>query len=196
MGKKSATRISLDAKLYPVLQRIRSGVVLDVGAKSSPYKSMVRHIEWMTLDANPETGADIVADVHRIPWESEYFDVVIATEVLEHCYSPEKAVGELHRLLKREGVCVASTRFIHPYHPDPHDYYRFSEDGLKYLFKEFGHVEIVAHGNAFLSAWIVLFTTHPAVYRFVRRLNWLIGRIGMDNPRTMCPSGFVVYAVK
>jgi SAM-dependent methyltransferase len=131
----SVTKYSLEKELLKQFKRLKPGIVLDVGSKNAPYKRYIPHTEYMTLDINPQVKPDIVADIHNVNWESNYFDTIIATEVLEHCYCPQKVIDEIYRLLKQEGICILSTRFIYPYHPDPKDYYRFTKDALEDLFK-------------------------------------------------------------
>ena len=189
---KSVARISLDLELDRQFRRLKPGITLDVGSKKSPYKSKIPHTKYMRLDVDEKTNPDICCDIHHINWESSYFDTVIATEVLEHCYSPEKAVGEIYRILKPEGVCILSTRFIYPYHPTPGDYYRFTQDSLGYLFRDFSKVEICHHGNKIQSLWLLI-NTSP-VNTFLNLLNPLIARIRFKN--TKFPCGFVVYSVK
>ena len=125
-------------------------------------------------------------------WESDYFDTIIATEVLEHLYDPEKAVNEMYRLLKSGGVCIASTRFIYPYHGGPHDYYRFTWDSLNYIFDRFAEVEVVSHGNRFQSIWQLM--NYGKEKYILNILNPLIAKVKVKN--TKYPLGFVAYAKK
>jgi len=167
---------------------------MDVGAKDGRYRSLVPATEYLTLDIRPESGADIVGDVHDIPRGSDSLDTVLATEVLEHCYDPARAVREIHRVLRPGGVCVLSTRFIHAYHPDPHDYFRFSRDGLELVFQNFSRVEITALGNRLQSIWMMLPGRPTPV-------SWILGLLDpiVANTRsgaTRFPGGFLVRAVK
>ncbi len=54
------------------------------------------------------------ADVTRLPFRDEAFDVVICSEVLEHVPENRAAVSELVRVLKREGVIVVSVPRFFP----------------------------------------------------------------------------------
>jgi 2-polyprenyl-3-methyl-5-hydroxy-6-metoxy-1,4-benzoquinol methylase len=44
-----------------------------------------------------------------IPFEDCFFDIVYSGEVIEHLYNPDFFVGEVHRILKNDGVFVVST---------------------------------------------------------------------------------------
>lgn len=45
----------------------------------------------------------------ELPWDDEHFDIVICSEVLEHLPEPEKAISEIYRVLKRDGIGIFST---------------------------------------------------------------------------------------
>lgn len=193
-ARRSVARITLDRALDRVWPGLEAGVVMDVGAKHAPYRARVPTTEYLTLDIRPGPGVDIVGDLHEVPREGESLDTVIATEVLEHCYDPARAVAEIHRLLRPGGVCVLSTRFLFPFHPDPHDYFRFTGEGLAHLFGSFATVEIRPLGNRLHAAWMLL----P---RRPRPLGWLIDACSpavaaFDPPGSANPCGFLVRAVK
>lgn len=48
------------------------------------------------------------ADAHRLPFEKNYFDVVICTEVLEHVVDPQKIMKEIKRVVKPSGIVIIS----------------------------------------------------------------------------------------
>jgi SAM-dependent methyltransferase len=178
-----------------MLRSLRPGIVMDVGAKQARYRSLVPATEYLTLDLRSDVGADIVGDLHDVKRENASLDTVIATEVLEHCQDPALVVGEIHRILRQGGVCVLSTRFIHPYHPDPHDYFRFSRDGLAYLFRDFSETRIIPLGNRVQSAWLMLPERPRLLASLLGLLDPLVASYSRSE-RTRCPGGFLVRAVK
>jgi hypothetical protein len=66
---------------------------------------------------------------------------------LEHLPDPQECVDEIHRLLHNDGLVFASTPFFYPIHADPYDFQRFTEDGLRHLFREFKSVEVYRMGG-------------------------------------------------
>jgi SAM-dependent methyltransferase len=55
----------------------------------------------------------IVSDIRELPFKSNFFDVVICSEVLEHIHEQEKAVEELVRVLKpRSHLVVSVPRYL------------------------------------------------------------------------------------
>ena len=193
-ARRTVARITLERALDEILPGLPGGVMMDVGAKHAPYRDKVPAAEYLTLDIRPESGADIVGDLHDVRREGGSLDSVIATEILEHCYDPGRAVAEIHRLLRPGGVCVLSTRFLHPFHADPHDYYRFTNEGLAHLFREFSTVQIHPLGNRLHAIWMLL----P---RRPRPVGWLIDVCSpmvasVDPPLSANPCGYLVRAVK
>lgn len=98
-----------------------------------------------TLDIDPRSGATYVADItndnsDRIP--SARFDFVVCTEVLEHTVQPFDAVRELHRVLRPGGRAFVTTPFNLRIHGPLPDCWRFTEHGLRELFKEWEVLEL------------------------------------------------------
>lgn len=129
------------------------GKVLDVGAGKSPYRSLFKNAkEYIKLDYFDYPGIDIKADItKKIPLNSGSIDSIVCFQVLEHIDEPQKAINEMHRVLKKGGNCLLTTHMAAPLHGLPYDYYRFTPFGLKHLFKEFSSVEIRPNGGASLS---------------------------------------------
>ena len=191
---RTASRISLERALEPVLTALPAGAVLDVGSKDAPYRRFVTATEYLTLEVAPGPGVDVVGDVHDIPRPDASFDVVICTEVLEHCHDPQRAVDEMARVLRPGGVCVLSTRFLYPYHAAPKDYFRFTDDGLRHLLRAFAEVEVTPLGDRLESAWMLV----PRRGRlWGRLLNLVDPLIASRRPHaTKAPTGYLVRAVK
>ena len=70
------------------------------------------------------------APVEALPVEDSSFDVVLCTQVLEHCDDPDQAVRELRRVTRPGGRVLASTHGVQVYHPSPEDYWRWTHTGL------------------------------------------------------------------
>lgn len=101
------------------------------------------------LDIVKTPAVDIVADAHDLSmFDNENFDVVLCTEALEHFYNPQKVIDEVFRVLKKNGLFILTTRFIFPLHEIPHDYYRYTKYGLKYLLRNFNIIMIEEEFNS------------------------------------------------
>lgn len=65
--------------------------------------------EWINADIRKDVGADVICDLTKFwPWSDNYFDRVIADNVLEHFYSEEAihVINEIGRVLKPGGDAI------------------------------------------------------------------------------------------
>lgn len=157
---KILNKIGLDDKitrshLEDFIKRYKNdGLVLDIGCGPSPYKRYFPN--RIGLDTASKDGVDVVATIYELPFENEKFDIILCTEVLEHLNSPESAIKEIARVLKKEGVLILTTRFLFPLHDVPDDYYRYTKYGLRYLFKDWEIVELKEETNTLETMAVLL----------------------------------------
>ncbi len=137
------TRITLDRFIAAHANR---GRTLDVGAQAGPYAAHFPH--RVALDIRRGPGVQVVGDAQVLGIADQAFDVVLCTEVLEHLPEPQKAIDELFRVLKPGGVLLLTTRFLFPIHDAPHDYFRYTKYGLRYLLRRFEIVELQEETDA------------------------------------------------
>lgn len=99
-----------------------------------------------TLDINPDSGATFIADLCQCAEIVGFnrYDYIVCTEVLEHTRQPFDAVSNMFEILKPGGMVFASTPFNFRIHGPLPDCWRFTEYGLRELFKDFSSVEITA----------------------------------------------------
>lgn len=114
--------------------------VLDVGCGPKPYLPFFAPYasEYVGVDVVPHPAADLVGAVEALPVEDGRFDVVLCTQVLEHCDAPDQAVRELRRVTAPGGRVLASTHGVQVYHPSPQDLWRWTHEGLRRLFESNG----------------------------------------------------------
>jgi ubiquinone/menaquinone biosynthesis C-methylase UbiE len=79
--------------------------------------------------------ADITKHNAHIPDES--YDALMCTEVLEHVVDPFSSMRELRRIVKTGGYMLITTPLNARIHGPVPDCWRFTEFGLKVLFKDF-----------------------------------------------------------
>ena len=130
-----------------VSKKYVNGVCLDIGSGNSPYKKyyLDKVDKYLVVDkgdihkhmfkSSKEEFID--ADIKNLPFEDEFADTIILTQVLEHIDEPFKALDEVYRVLKKDGVLILSLPFIYPAHATPYDYFRFSEFELKKIIKDY-----------------------------------------------------------
>ncbi len=88
---------------------------------------------FVNLDIRRAPGVDVVADAHRLPFRNDVFRRVECDAVLEHVAGPETVMRELERVAEPGGVIHVVVPFCHPFHECPHDFRRFTPDGLRLL---------------------------------------------------------------
>src|SRR3989338_7141495 len=114
--------------------------ICEIGARNCRYSDLFPNA--LSLDIEYHEEVRIVGDVHKLPLKDNSQPAVLCTEVLEHCYSPQDAIHEMHRFLTPGGKLILTTRFLFPIHFAPHDYFRFTKYGLEYLCRNFSHIRI------------------------------------------------------
>ena len=112
--------------------------VLDVGCGVKPYFPYFAPYtdSYVGVDIVDNPAADLRGGVESLPVDDAGFDVVLCTQVLEHCDDPARAVAELRRVTAPGGRVLASTHGVQVYHPSPHDYWRWTHEGLRRLFAD------------------------------------------------------------
>ena len=112
--------------------------ILDVGCGVKPYFPFFERVagEYVGLDVILGPNADVVGVVEDMPLEAGRFDLILCTQVLEHGEDPPQAIRSSVASLPRAGAFFASTHGVQVYHPSPHDYWRWTHEGLAKLFNE------------------------------------------------------------
>lgn len=142
--------------------------ILDAGAGECHYKQYCKHLNYVSQDfgkydgkgdtkglqtgKRDNTKIDIISDITDIPVKSGSFDVVLCVEVFEHLPEPIKALKELTRVLKKNGVLILTAPFASLTHYSPYYYYSgFSINFYKELLPKYGfHFDnFYIYGNYF-----------------------------------------------
>ena len=127
-------------------------------------------------DLIPYDNVHFVCDMESLPFANGSVDVIINSAVLEHVPVPEAAVQEIHRVLRPGGLVYSYVPFIVGFHASPHDYSRWTLEGLKVLYGDFDPIMCKCAGgptSGFLwvfQEWISLLLSfgirplHTAIY--------------------------------
>lgn len=141
----SITRALLNER---VRSHVLTGRVLDVGSlEGGSYVARMERREPLELDsvdlAFPE-GSPRHVDLERdaLPHADGTFDQVLLFNLLEHVYNHGHVLDEARRVLKDGGGLLGFTPFLLQYHPDPHDYFRYTREGLERLLADAGFVDV------------------------------------------------------
>jgi len=176
----------------------KAGEVIDLGGGRgfqkmlAPYRGLF-HGNYRTLDSDAATGPDIVGDAMALPFTDNSCRAFLSISMLEHVPEPHRAVDEMYRTLRPGGQALLYVPFLYPYHARQgayRDYFRFSPDALRFLFKGFSHVELEPT-KRFFEMWLFMLPRIGVWLAPAGRLMDRMFRTG-DNQA----SGYYVYAVK
>ncbi len=104
--------------------------------------------QYVGADIRPGPGVDVLLDLHAIDLPDATVGTVLCLDTLEHVEYPRRAVAEMHRILHPGGFLLLSSVLDFPIHDHPHDYWRFTPDGLRSLLQPFADQVVVAVGPA------------------------------------------------
>lgn len=132
------------------------GILLDIGSGISPYEPFFKHYvkKYIKLDGfyYKDGKSNIIGNAINLPIKNNSIDTIFCSQVLEHLQCPQKAIDEIRRVLKPNGVCILTTHMANPLHGLPHDYFRFTKYAFTaVLFKNFKSIKVKENGGALLS---------------------------------------------
>lgn len=138
------------SKLLPAESKV---LIIGAGEKITYYKNKFPHCEVTTSDVHNEFKPDYIFDGHFIPFADGCFDMVLASQVIEHTINPWKFCQELQRVTKIGGLLQIEAPQTFPYHAEPYDFFRFTFTGMRSLFPECEVVKTeITEGNAAMVA--------------------------------------------
>ena len=110
-------------------------------------------VEWETIDIHARTGVTHTAsDEYSFPLPDGTYDIVLATNVLEHVRRIWVWIHELTRVCKPGGHVIIISPTSWPYHAYPIDCWRAYPDGMRALYEEAGLEVLVATCEALEDA--------------------------------------------
>jgi len=162
--------------------------ILDYGACNSPYASLFPNSTYKRADIFECTGVDyLIGEDSKINEKNGAFDLVLSTQVAEHLPDPETYFSEAFRLLKPGGLFFVTTHGMWEEHGVPHDYQRWTVDGLERDLKAAG---FVIHESFKLTTSERFFLFHilgrllrgnlyrkNILHRFYRKIRRMLGRL-------------------
>src|SRR5438067_396720 len=118
--------------------------VLDAGAGEGRFRSFFEHAEYVGIDfaqGDPSwnySALDVIGRLENLPFPNGSFDHVLSIVVLEHTSEPGRVVEEFQRVLKPGGLVHIVVPHMWEEHQRPHDFFRFTSSGIRYLLEASG----------------------------------------------------------
>lgn len=101
------------------------------------------------------------ADLTKLPFENEFFDRILCSETLEHVDDDKKAIDEMHRVLKKDGVMVISVPsdiYINQRYKETFGHHRlYTIEKMQELLNHNFKIETIARRNKVIGqlAWLI-----------------------------------------
>jgi len=168
-------------------QKRLSGLVLDVGSGSQPYRELAQgETRWIGIDlrmaAAGRPAAQVFGSAEALPVQSECADAIICTQVIEHLPHPWEFFSEAARVLRPGGSLIVSAPHAQWLHEEPHDYYRFTRHGLSSLAGDVSlRVVAVEPIGGALALIGFLVGTHIPTFGRSSRHPWILARTLMQR---------------
>jgi len=131
--------VSIAAVTLPI-----RGPIYEFGALQTPGQEGVADLrpyfpqqEYVGADMCEGPGVDKLLDLHDIDLPSESVGTILCCDTLEHVEYPHRALEQLHRILKPDGIAVISSVMDFPIHNFPYDYWRFTPEAFTSILKPF-----------------------------------------------------------
>jgi len=93
--------------------------------------------KYIGCDIRNGPGVDMILDLHSIDLPDNSVGTVLILDVLEHVTNPFKAMDEIRRILKNDGLVIMSSVMNWPIHNHPKDYWRFTPEAFRILLVPF-----------------------------------------------------------
>jgi len=144
-------------ELKIAIQKYVKGKLLDIGCGNKPYEVWCKEFvtEYIGCDIVQSSAnkVDVLSQANQIPLESNSFDSVLSTQVIEHVEDHQGLVNEACRLLKPNGYFILSGPMYWNLHEEPYDFFRFTKYGFKHILEKAGFevCEIVSNGGAWAT---------------------------------------------
>ncbi len=122
--------------------------VLDAGAGEARYARLfARHrycgVDLAVGDSNWDYGKlHALADLCALPFATGSFDACLNVVTLEHVREPITALREIAGALKPGAVLLLVVPHQWEEHQAPHDYYRYTRYGVRYLLESAGFADV------------------------------------------------------
>lgn len=155
----------------------------------------IEKVNYKIMDPVDTYHPDIVGDIQEMPFDDNSIDAIICLSILTHVENPIQAYEEMCRALKPGGYALIYVPFLYYYHAEEGyygDFWRFTEDGLRWLSKPFATCEIVRVRGA-IATWFKL--SPLGRYSIVEKLANILDTLsGKSNSKQT--SGYYVFLKK
>ena len=116
------------------------GVILDFGCGTMPYRRLFSYERHIGIEyGNPDLSIDEIIYVQdsSIPFPDRYFDAIICIQVSGTCTRPGGHISGVSQNPESRGKLLLSVPMTWAEYPHPHDFRRFTSEGLYQLLSKY-----------------------------------------------------------
>jgi SAM-dependent methyltransferase len=202
---KSLGRILLNREIARSCGKLE-GVVFDLASGGDASYRRYWHLhasKFIRVDVDPRSKPDIVHDLSSgMPLFPSAPDIICLFNALYIFRYPERILAGIHTALAPRGRLILSTPLIFGESREPHDYWRFTSEGLEAMITSAGYssFKIIPIGERVSSSVSNLHTIlrfrliRLVAYSLALLLDCLVPR--HFQRRYPCPTGYLVIAHK
>jgi SAM-dependent methyltransferase len=123
--------------------------VLDVGGRIQPYRHLLTGQlgAYVSIDPVRTPLVNVIGRAENLPFQSDLFDLVLCTQVMQYIPEPFQVAREIARVLKPGGFFFLTVPSAYPIDSDE-ECWRFLPAGIRQLLSPFQEVDIVAEGGS------------------------------------------------
>jgi SAM-dependent methyltransferase len=150
-----------------------SGPVIEVGSRYAPgyrrlcdFRPLFPGAQYIGCDIREGPGVDRIEDAEALTFRDGSATTVLCFETLEHLRHPERAVAQMRRVMREDGLLALSVPFTFRLHGYPEDYWRFTPAGVRVLLSDFDDAAIFALGPRLKPAFVFAVAARRRSVRF------------------------------
>jgi SAM-dependent methyltransferase len=198
---QSLTRILMN---FGFADFVLKGKVIDVGGGRSPdYFNYFKKEGDVSVQAVDGSINKIDFEKDDLPFEYNSIDTVICANVLEHIFNYNHLIGEIRRIMRPGGQLIGFVPFLINYHPDPHDYFRYTNEALNKILTDngFANTKIITIGSSpFFANYNNLMNIFPKILRTLIFVPcYILDRFYVyfrPEIKKRFPLGYIIYSIK
>jgi SAM-dependent methyltransferase len=188
---------------------VLTGKVLDVGSHAVPSyiermtKEEPLELERVDLAFPKGSPGHVDLERDRLPHPDETFDQVLVFNLLEHLYEPVNVLREARRVLKEGGELLGFVPFLVQYHPDPHDYFRYTREALARMLADArfddARIDEIGRGPFAVNYMNVMFAAPMPIRIAMLYWYWALDSVFLalrPEAARRCPLGYLFRASK
>ena len=137
---------------------------------------------------------DRIEDIHAFTFQDGEAGTFLLADTFEHVADPIRAMGEIHRCLRDDGIVIFSSIMNFPIHGFPNDYWRFTPEAFRSLANKFPNSAIFYNGPEGFPHTVCGIAAKKPIDEALRVLIPLLAEIPVPAPLILEPRAASIIA--